>query len=169
MLRWLMIMLGAAACLLVAFSPYPAYVVTLDRAPADLRVGVPFEVGFSIRAAEGAALAGTLAPLVVATNAATREQIKVTAQPDSADGHFEALLILPASGRWQWDIYPEGERGAAPVTMSPLMVGDAGEGWIESTLSVAMLAVLAAVLGVFVAAARLVKRREVVAVEFSGR
>ena len=168
MLRWLMITVGAAVCLLVGFAPYPAYVVTLDRAPADLRVGVPFEVGFSVRAAEGQPPAGNLAPLVVATNAATREQIKVTALPNSQPGHFEALLVLPAAGRWQWDIYPEGERGATPVTMSPLMVADAGEGWIESTLSVAMLAVLAAVLGVFVAAGRLVKRREVV-VEYNGR
>ena len=66
MLRWLMITVGAALCLLVGFSPYPSYEVTLDRAPGDLRVGVPFAVGFSIRATEDGELPGALAPVVVA-------------------------------------------------------------------------------------------------------
>ena len=162
MLRWLSIALGAAVCLLLAFAPYPTYEVTLDRAPGEVRVGVPFEVGFSIRANEGTAAAGELAPVVVATNGATRETIKAGARPDSAPGHYEALLILPAAGRWQWEIYPEGEAGALPVAMNPLMVGDTVEGWVESSLALAFLALLAAVLGVVVAAGRLVGRRAVV-------
>ena len=169
MLRWLMMTLGAGLFLLVGFAPYPAYVVTLDRAPGDLRVGVPFEVGFSIRPAEGSEPGGTLAPLVVATNATTREQIKVGARPDSEPGHYEALLILPAAGRWQWEIYPEGQTGATAVAMSPMMVGDAGEGWVQPSITLALLALLGAVVGVL-AAGRVVKRRAVaVSVEYSGR
>jgi hypothetical protein len=159
MLRWLMIMLGAALCLLVGFGPYPAYVVTLDRAPSDLRVGVPFEVGFSIRASEGTEPAAALAPLVVVTNAITREELKIGALPSNAPGHYEALLILPKAGRWQWEIYPEGEASEAAVAMSPLMVGDAGEGWVQSTLMLALLALAGASAGVAVAAGRLVRRR----------
>ncbi len=168
MLRWLMLTVGAALCVLVGFAPYPAYVVTLDRAPGDLRVGVPFEVAFSIRASEGAASPSELAPVVVATNAVTREQIKVGARPDSAPGHFKALLILPAAGRWQWEIYPEGERGATPVSMSPLMVGDAGEGWVTTTLAIAGGALLAALLALLAAVGRVV-RRPAVAVEYEAR
>ena len=165
MLRWLMITVGATLCLLVGFSPYPSYEVTLDRAPGDLRVGVPFAVGFSIRATEEAELPGMLAPVVVATNATTREQIKVGARPNSAPGHYEALLILPAAGRWQWEIYPEGVNGGTPVAMVPMMVGDAGEGWVESSLAVGGLALLLATLGVVAAAGRLVRRRAAVELE----
>lgn len=160
MLRWLQLTLGAGLVLLMGFAPYPTYVVTLDRAPGTVRVGVPFEVGFSIRAAEGNAPPSTLAPLVVATNAATREQIKVSARPDSAPGHYAALLILPAAGRWQWEIYPDGQAGATPVAMSPLVVGDAGEAWLQSWLTLALLALLGAVVGVL-AAGRVVKQRAV--------
>lgn len=163
MLRWLSIGLGAAVCLLLSFAPYPAYEVTLDRAPGEVRVGVPFEVGFSIRANAGAS-AGLLAPVVVATNGATRETIKVGARPDSAPGHYAARLILPAAGRWQWEIYPEGEAGATPVAMNPLMVGGTVEGWVVSTLAPAFLALLAALLGVVVAAGRIVRRMAVVEV-----
>jgi hypothetical protein len=163
MLRWLMITLGAALFLLVGFGPYPVYVVTLDRAPADLRVGVPFEVGFSIRPSEGSEPAAALAPLVVATNTSTHEQIKVGARPNSAPGHYQALLILPEAGRWQWEIYPEGQSGATPVAMSPLMVGDASEGWVQSTLTLVLLVLLGALAAVAVAAGRLVRKR--VAVE----
>jgi hypothetical protein len=158
MSRWLMMLLGVSLLVLVGVAPYPAYVVTLDRAPAEVRVGVPFEVGFSIQPAEGAAPASRLAPLVVATNTATREQVKVAARPDSAPGHFEALLILPAAGRWQWEIYPEGQDGETPVVMSPLTVGDAGEGWLQSSLTLALLALLAAAVGVGLAAGRLARR-----------
>ena len=168
MLRWLMMLLGASLLVLVGFAPYPAYVVTLDSAPAEVRVGVPFEVGFSIQPAEGTAPASRLAPLVVVTNAATREQVKVEARPDSAPGHFAALLILPAAGRWQWEIYPEGPSGATPVVMSPLTVGDAGEGWLQSSLMLALLALLAAAVGVGVAAGRLA-RRQPVEVEYARR
>ena len=168
MLRLVMVIMGSALCLLVGFAPYPSYEVILDRAPGDLRVGVPFEVGFSIQPAEGAQPAGTLAPVVVATNAATRERIKIGARPDSAPGHFEALLILPASGRWHWEIYPEGEQGATPISMSPLMVGDASEGWVESSLTVAGTALLAALLGAAAVVGRVVRRRAVV-VEYQGR
>jgi hypothetical protein len=158
MLRWLLIVLGGASFVLVGFAPRPAYVVVLDRAPGEVRVGVPFQVGFSIRASEGTEPPAGLAPLVVATNAATRGRIKVAARPNSMAGHFEALMILPEAGRWQWEIYPEGEAGATPVAMSPLVVGDASEGWLQSTLSLALLAVLGAVVGVSVAVARAVKR-----------
>jgi hypothetical protein len=161
MLRWLTIVLGGALFVLVGFAPRPAYVVVLDRAPGEVRVGVPFEVGFSIRASEDTEPAAGLAPVVVATNATTRGQIKVAARPNSVPGHFEALIILPQAGRWQWEIYPEGEAGATPVAMSPLMVGDATEGWLQATLTLALLALLGALVGVSVAAGMAVRKRAV--------
>lgn len=160
MSRWLMMTLGAAVFMLMGFAPFPTYEVILDRAPADVRVGVPFEVGFSIHAAEGAAPAGRLAPLVVARNPATREQVKVAAQPVTAPGQYAALLILPAAGRWQWEIYPEGEGGATPVTMSPLVVADPGASWVESSLAAGVLALLAAVAALAVLVGRLLRRHE---------
>jgi len=160
MLRWLMMTVGAAVVVLMGFAPYPAYEVVLDRAPTDVRVGVPFEVGFSIHAAEGAPPAGHLAPLVVARNPASREVVKVAAQPVTAPGQYAALLILPAAGRWQWEIYPEGESGATPVAMSPLVVGDPGANWVESSLAAGVLALLAAVTALAVMVGRLLRRHE---------
>jgi hypothetical protein len=52
--------------------------------------------------------------------------VRASARPDRAPGHFAAVLILPAAGRWEWAIHPYGEARGTPVVMAPLEVGRAG-------------------------------------------
>lgn len=86
-------------------------VVTLEAAPGEVWVGVPFTVGFALQPADGG-----FTPLVVAQQPGTGQVARAAAQPAQGRGHYAARLILPAAGAWEWAVLPFGaEAQAVPV------------------------------------------------------
>lgn len=159
MLRWHSASLAAALSLLLALVPSSKRItVTLDQAPAEISVGVPFKVGFTVHVVEGELPPTALAPLLVAENPASRDQVKVLARPDSAPGHYAATLILPAAGAWNWQIYPEGDMAEPPAVMSPLQVSDPAAGRLDPGLLAAGVGLLALAVALVTAGVRLLRR-----------
>lgn len=120
----------AVALTLALASPVWAggVIVTLDTSPTDVQAGVSFDVDFTVISAhDGSDIVG-LKPIVTATNAATGEEITVTATGDRKTSHYTVKLTLPSEGEWQWDIQPFGlEVPDDPMRMmTPLQVGAAG-------------------------------------------
>ncbi len=159
MLRWPAASLAAALSLLLALAPSPKRIsVTLDQTPAEISVGVPFKVGFTVHALDGELPETALAPLLVAESPASRGQVRVLAQPDSAPGHYQATLILPTAGAWNWQIYPEGDLAEPPAVMSPLQVRDPAGERPDLGLLAAGVGLLLLVVALLTAGARLLRR-----------
>jgi hypothetical protein len=97
--------------------------VTLDPLPPEVAVGVPLRVGFTILAAPDGQPVPGLTPLIVARQRG-RLHVMTLARPQSPGGHYQATLILPAAGVWQWEVHPSGQLDAAGIPFSPLLVHD---------------------------------------------
>jgi hypothetical protein len=142
---------GAALAALAAPAPVPAeVVVTLDDAPGEVWVGVPFSVGFAIAPVDPG-----FAPLVVAQQPGGGQVARAVAQPAQGHGHFAARLILPAPGEWEWAVLPYGIQAEA-VPLGPLVARPAQaaeppppDGWLWAVL-VTLAAAPAALLGLLV-------------------
>ena len=101
---------------------------TLDAPPDDPEAGKPFTVGFMIHSLHDAKMAMPgLEPILVFTNAATDEQVTVTATADGTPGHYVASATLPSSGAWRWKLQPFGEEEGYSLPLQAFQVHDAGE------------------------------------------
>jgi hypothetical protein len=120
-LRWI-VAVAAVLGILLLRPVRPAlagwWLVTLDQAVGEVQPGVPFSVAFTV-ISHSRAIPG-LAPAIRVTHEAG-EQVAVTARPEGAPGHYAAMLTLPTSGVWEWEIQPFPE-GDARQVMSPITV-----------------------------------------------
>jgi mono/diheme cytochrome c family protein len=90
---------GAAAALGFTFGGWAT--ITVDDLPQSLTVGQPTRLGFMVRQ-HGMTLLGNLKPSVVATSGSTN--LEVEARPNGVDGHYEASIIVPKTGRWTLEL-----------------------------------------------------------------
>ena len=98
-------------------------VVTLDSTPTDVQAGAPFTVGFMIISAHEGHLPITDGkPIILATNAATKERVTANAKAEGEPGHYVATLTLPSAGKWEWSIHPWGELNYPTAVLSPIEV-----------------------------------------------
>jgi plastocyanin len=132
--RWLRRMGGALLILSLFVLPHSALAggvsVSLDAAPADLKAGVAFKVGFTVRSLhDDSVVMGDLTPVLLLSNAATGEDIQVTAAAEGAIGHYAAQITLPSAGTWSWQIRPFGgmDGDYSLVLAGPLHVRGADE------------------------------------------
>ena len=102
--------------------------VEFDTPPTGAEAAVAWTFGFTIRSAhEDATLQSGLEPLILATNAATDQQISAIAKPEGKSGHYAATLTFPSAGVWQWRIHPFGKGESYSLTLpGPLQVREKG-------------------------------------------
>jgi plastocyanin len=114
------------ALLAVLALPHVGYAggvaVVLDRQPADPEAGKAFTVGFLVRSAhEDRTPIEALEPTVRLTRLGGDEQVKTTATPEGAAGHYVASILLPTAGQWRWSIQPFGDATDEFRTMQPTL------------------------------------------------
>ncbi len=107
MLRRLFLRIALAAVIVLALAT-PALaggwaVVTLDRLPAEMIAGQPFDIGFMVRQHGIKPISG-LTPRITATRAAAAQSFTVTAKQQGVVGHYAAALTFPNAGTWDWSI-----------------------------------------------------------------
>lgn len=99
-------------------------VITLDKLPENIVAGQPYPLGMMARQHgitpwEGVAL------IIEARQPESGQTVSFTAEPDQPPGHYQAELLFPQPGRWEWGIrsglHPEQQ------PMPALEVGAAGE------------------------------------------
>ena len=95
-------------------------VVTLDELPGEVEAGQPFEIGFMVRQHGVTPLSGQ-SPIIRAYLDGTKQSVSVIAEDEGEVGHYAAILTLPESGTWQWEI----EAFGAAQPMPALTVVDA--------------------------------------------
>ncbi len=78
-------------------------VVSLDALPTGVAAGQPVTIGFRVLQHGRQPLAG-LAPQVLAWRQDTGEAFEVAAIEAGPAGHYQAALIFPSAGRWEWAI-----------------------------------------------------------------
>lgn len=78
-------------------------VVTLDRLPAEIVAGKPFQLGFMIRQ-HGRTPWVYDQVMVHAVSQQSHQKISVKAQAVGDPGHYLATLEFPQAGEWRWGI-----------------------------------------------------------------
>lgn len=156
-------LLALAAILALAVPAYAGgwAVVTLDALPENVAAGTPAQIGMVARQ-HGASAWEVEAIAIQAEHVETGERVKFTALPDGPPGHYQAELLFPAAGRWQWSVssglfpaaqpMPDLEVGAAPAA-APGTTVSAAAGMVRppaAALAVSALAALAAGVGLIV-------------------
>jgi hypothetical protein len=117
----------ALACMMLMALAGQAFaggvVVTLDKMPADVRPGQPFDVGFTLISMHTSEAIAGQKPIVKAINPQTREVISQVGRPDGPSGHYVATLTLPTEGRWEWRIQPfTDDQGYPASELTPIEV-----------------------------------------------
>lgn len=90
----------------------------LDGPPGEIAVGVPWEVGFVVRAHDVTPIEG-VEPIVVARHRATGAEVRAEAAPEGPIGHYVATLTFPRAGEWKWSVEP---RPYPATLLEPLAV-----------------------------------------------
>lgn len=93
-------------------------VLTLDNLPQNVMMGESFVVRFSVRQ-HGNHLISGIDSLVTAVHPATGETLAFKAQAAEKPGYYEAVIMLPMAGWWNWQIKALGTH-----TMPPMAVLD---------------------------------------------
>ena len=126
MVRRPMLIVALACVMLMALAGHTfagGVVVTLDKMPADVRPGQPFDVGFTIISAHTSEAIAGQKPVVEAINPQTKEVISQVGRPDGPSGHYVATLTLPTEGRWEWSIQPFTDAQGYPASeLTPIQV-----------------------------------------------
>lgn len=78
-------------------------VLTLDEWPAEVVANEPLPISFVIRQ-HGQHPASGLSPRITAVHPASGESFTVQAAATQAAGRYEATLVFPQAGEWQWSI-----------------------------------------------------------------
>jgi hypothetical protein len=135
----------------------------MDESPSDPpSAGEPITIGFTLLQ-HGITPVNDPAPTVTVRNAATGEELSVTATQEGASGHWVAVITFPSDGTWRYEVTHDlivGMNGFNPVT-----VGSAAPAAAASTATSAAAAqplavlVLALLLTLAVAAAFILSRR----------
>jgi cytochrome c2 len=79
--------------------------ITLDNWPAQITVGEPITIGFTVRqhGNDDSKMNG-LDPTVTARHRASGETFIVHVKPSGSDGHYSVILDFPVAGAWSWSI-----------------------------------------------------------------
>lgn len=77
-------------------------VITLDELPLDVVTDKQLTVGFTVLQ-HGRTPMTNLEPSVT-TRSPSGKEMTFDATPDGAPGHYEATLMLPEEGEWEWSI-----------------------------------------------------------------
>lgn len=138
LLKLTMLFTGLMALLLLA-GPAAAggwVAITLDELPGPVRAGEEVRVGFMVRQ-HGMTPINSVEPVLRATNRETGETMTGEAQQVGQTGHFEATLVFPEAGEWEWRIaappFPQ-EAEMAPLTVLPAAAG--GEGVVSARAAI---------------------------------
>jgi len=79
-------------------------VITLERLPSGVVVGVPLTVRFAVRQ-HGKTLLPDLTPTISAHNAQNGDSFSIDARHVSGSlGRYEAVLTFPSTGTWEWTV-----------------------------------------------------------------
>ena len=78
-------------------------VITLDQLPGDMVVNVPVTVGMLARQ-HGSTPWEVESLRVEARHAETGETLSFDAKPDQTPGHYQAELLFPEPGVWEWGV-----------------------------------------------------------------
>jgi len=103
-------------------------VVTVSELPAAVMAGEPFVIEFAVRQ-HGQRLVGGVPAAVTAVHAAIQEEVTVSATEAAEYGYYEASLILPSAGEWQWAVQTWG----VTYTMPPLTVNSRAASEVATT------------------------------------
>lgn len=101
-----LIVLVLFAVLVFVPSPVRAggwVVITLDHAPENLTAGEPYRVSFMARQ-HGRTPWRVEEILIEARQPKSGEAVTFTALPEGEPGHYQAELVFPAAGQWEWSI-----------------------------------------------------------------
>lgn len=158
--------MAALAALLLTAGPAAAggwVAITLDELPGQVRAGEEVRVGFMVRQ-HGVTPINSVEPAVTLTHAESGETITAGAQQVGPTGHFEATVVFPEAGEWEWRIgvppFPQ-QVEFAPLTVAPATAG--GEGVVSARMAMRLAGA-----GLLLAAAALAligRRRETVSPE----
>ncbi|KAA3659452.1 MAG: hypothetical protein DWQ04_22260 [Chloroflexi bacterium] len=105
-------------------------VVTVSALPKSVVAGVPFTIQFAVRG-HGQQLFGGVPARVTAVHTATQEKISLPADEASTVGYYEAEVVLPTAGQWQWKIstwnvdYPMPPLAVQSAAVSPIFNNEA--------------------------------------------
>lgn len=138
-------------------------VVTLDSLPENLVAGEPTKIGMMVRQ-HGVSAWEVDSIEIQAEHVETGEQVEFAALPDGEPGHYQAELLFPVAGTWEWGVssglFPDaqpmpdlevgGETAAAPVNSAP----SAAAGLLSLPAAVLAISALAALAGGIVLIAR---------------
>ena len=85
-------------------------VITLDRLPENVVAGQPYALGFMVRQ-HGRTPWQVDQITILASQAESGQSLTFTAKPDEVPGHYQAKLLFPQPGAWEWSIqsglYPD--------------------------------------------------------------
>ena len=92
----------------------------MDEPPSDPpSAGEPITIGFTLLQHDVTPV-NDPAPTVTIRNAATGEELSVTATQEGASGHWVAVITFPSEGTWQYSVTHDlivGMNGFNPVTV----------------------------------------------------
>jgi hypothetical protein len=92
----------------------------MDEPPPDPpSAGEPITIGFTLLQHDVTPV-NDPAPTVTVRNAATDEEISVTATQEGASGHWVAVITFPTEGTWRYEVTHDlivGMNGFNPVTV----------------------------------------------------
>ena len=155
----------AAALILAgtAFAGGWANAVMDEPPPSDPpSAGEPITIGFTLLQ-HGVTPVNNPAPTVTVRNAATGEELSVTATQEGASGHWVAVITYPSDGTWRYEVTHDlivGMNGFNPVTVGSVApaapASTATSAAAAQPLSVLLLAL---VLTLAIAAAFVLSRR----------
>ncbi|MBL8056100.1 MAG: hypothetical protein JNK29_05345, partial [Anaerolineales bacterium] len=106
-------------------------IATLEALPQDLVAGQPASFRFAVRQ-HGITLVDWVAPTLRFEHTVSGQVVNAVAQPAGTVGYFEAEVILPEAGVWEWTVDPFG--GSLIQPMPPLSVAEAGPAAAASRL-----------------------------------
>jgi hypothetical protein len=113
---------AAAATLLLAGTALAggwANAIMDDPPPDPPSAGEPMTIGFTLLQ-HGVTPVNDPAPTVTLRNAATGEELTVTATQEGASGHWVATITFPSDGIWRYEVTHDlivGMHGFNPVTI----------------------------------------------------
>jgi mono/diheme cytochrome c family protein len=119
-------------------------VVTLTSLPGSVVAGEPLAINFAVRQ-HGQHLVAGLSTTITAAHTETGASFVVEAVPTDEDGYYEATLIFPESGTWDWSIDAFGyDRPMPPLAVQATALSVAegqGVSWPVESNGVISLAV----------------------------
>jgi hypothetical protein len=90
-----------------------------DPPPDPPSAGEPITIGFTLLQ-HGVTPVDDPAPVITVRNAATGEELSVTATQEGASGHWVATITFPSDGVWRYEVTHDlivGMNGFNPVTV----------------------------------------------------